>query len=153
MKKNLAFLLAVVLAFTCVLGLGAAAAEAKAPVIYTTVPMRATVSILYAVKAAELDGAALYVQKNGGEAVALTNPKEEGEYLIFEYSNLSAAEMETKVKVYVEGYEADAKTYSVADFLNKYIAENENSANGKLAKAMLDYGAAVAEYKKPAAEN
>lgn len=151
MKKNLALLLAVVLVFTSMLGLSVSATEADAPVIYTTVPMRATVSILYAVKAdREVE---LVATKADGEPETLTSFKNENGVYYFEYSNLSAAEMETKVTVYVAGHQDSAVSYSVADFLNAYIAKHTVDdvvdTNGTLAQKMLDYGTAVYNYKNP----
>ena len=152
MKKNLALLLAVALAFTCMLGFGVTAEE-SADDILVTVPMKATVSILYAVKAADNDSATVVITAKGEEtglsdaATRLDGTYKIGdvEYILFEYSNLAASEMDVVVTAQIG--EKTVK-YSVAQFGAAYIAqygENlEYAKQVKLVKSMLAYGAAVA---------
>ena len=162
MKKNLAFLLAVVLAFSCLLGLSATAAEPSNEIAMVTVPMRATVSILYAVEAAGYaDSAAVSVvitAKDGNvldEAEAAKNlgvyQIDGVDYILFEYSNLEAADMEVEVTAKVEGGNSTV-TYSVAKFAEEYVAQYAGNADYaeevKLVNSMIAYGEAVAAMKK-----
>ena len=154
MKKNLALLLAVALAFTCMLGFGATAEESASDVL-VTVPMRATVSILYAVKAEGNENATVLITAKNkvalGEAEAAT--KLDGtyeiggvEYILFEYSNLAASEMRTSVTANIGG---KVVTYSVADFVEDYMAQytgnTEYAKQVTLVEKMLAYGDAVAK--------
>ena len=155
MKKNLALLLAVALAFTCMLGFGVTAEESAADIL-VTVPMKATVSILYAVKATGNDGANVVITTKGEEtglsdaATRLDGTYEIGgvEYILFEYSNLAASEMGVQVTAEING---KSVTYSVAEFLTAYAAqyaENpEYVKQVKLVESMLAYGEAVAAMK------
>ena len=155
MKKNLALLLAVALAFTCMLGFGVTAEE-SADDILVTVPMKATVSILYAVKAAGNDDAKVVitakddVELDAPEAAEKLGTYQIGgvDYILFEYSNLAASEM--GVVVTAEIGEKTVK-YSVAQFGDAYIAqygENpEYAKQVKLVESMLAYGEAVAAMK------
>ena len=152
MKKNLALLLAVALAFTCMLGFGVTAEE-SADDILVTVPMKATVSILYAVKAAGNDDATVVITAK--DDVALDAPEAAEklgayqiggvDYILFEYSNLAASDMDVVVTAQIG--EKTVK-YSVAQFGAAYIAqygENpEYAKQVKLVESMLAYGAAVA---------
>ena len=104
MKKNLALLLAVALAFTCMLGFGVTAEE-SADDILVTVPMKATVSILYAVKAVGNDDATVVITAKDGVALDAPEAAEKlgtyqiggVDYILFEYSNLAASEMDVVV--------------------------------------------------------
>ena len=160
MKKNLALLLAVALAFTCMLGFGATAEESASDVL-VTVPMRATVSILYAVKAAgNEDASVLITAKNGvalGAPEAATKIDDDYDiggvkYILFEYSNLTASEMRTSVTATIDG---KVVTYSVADFVADYTAQYTGTEYAKqvtLVEKMLAYGDAVAEMNKEEAK-
>ena len=153
MKKNLALLLAVALAFTCMLGFGATAEESASDVL-VTVPMRATVSILYAVKAADSEGVSVLITRKDNveldapeAATRLDGTYEIGgvEYILFEYSNLAASEMRTSVTATIG---EKTVTYSVAQFVADYTAQYaENAEYAKqvtLVEKMLAYGDAVA---------
>ena len=159
MKKNLALLLAVALAFTCMLGFGATAEESASDVL-VTVPMRATVSILYAVKAADNEDATVLITAKNGvalgapEAATKIDDYEIGgvKYILFEYSNLAASEMRTSVTATIGG---KVVTYSVADFVADYTAQYTGTEYAKqvtLVEKMLAYGDAVAEMNKEEAK-
>ena len=151
--KKIALLLVLVLCLSSLTGVAAVAegeAPAEAPsldIALYTVPMKATVSILYAVEAAgyeSVDGLKVVVTK--GESSEEVLPAgvmtiDGVEYIIFEYEGLSAAEMRTTVSAHVEfGGESGASVeYSVAKF-----AENYKGAHIDLVAAMLAYGDAVA---------
>ena len=155
MKKNLALLLAVALAFTCMLGFGVTAEE-SADDILVTVPMKATVSILYAVKAAGNDDATVLITAK--DDVALGEPEAAEklgtyqiggvDYILFEYSNLAASEMGVVVTAQIG--EKTVK-YSVEQFGEAYIAQYDGNPEYvkqvKLVESMLAYGEAVAEMK------
>ena len=149
--KRIALLLALVLCFSCFAGF-AVSAEGAAPsqeIEFVTVPMRATVSILYAISAEgyeSLDGLKLVVDKNGAteEVAPAGTATVNGKYcIIFQYDGLSAAEMDLVVSAHVEynGQAGEAVDYSVKTFADAYA-----QAGGKyvsLVEAMLRYGAAV----------
>ena len=152
--KRIALLLALVLCFSCFAGFAGFAvnAEEAAPsqeIQFVTVPMRATVSILYAISAEgydSLDGLKLVVDKNGtiSEVAPAGTATVNGMYcIIFQYDGLSAAEMDLAVSASVDynGQAGESVDYSVKTFAYAYSA-----AGGKyvsLVEAMLKYGAAV----------
>ena len=152
--KRIALLLALVLCFSCFACFASfvVSAESAAPsqeIEFVTVPMRATVSILYAISAEgyeSLDGLKLVVNKNGAtdEVAPAGTATVNGKFcIIFQYDGLSAAEMELVVSAHVEynGQAGEAVDYSVKTFADAYSA-----AGGKyvsLVEAMLKYGAAV----------
>ncbi len=116
-----------------------------------TVPMRATVSILYAVEAegyTSFDGLKLIADKgNGEEEVAPAGIMTLGgvRYVVFDYSNLSASEMDKKVTACVEynGTRGNTVTYSVKDFADSYLAGEHEPKYEALVEAMIAYGDAV----------
>ena len=149
--KKIALLLALVLCFSCLAGV-AVSAEPASPsqkIELVTVPMRATVSILYAISADGyngLDGLKLVVTKNGADAeVAPAGITTIGgkQYIVFRYDGLSAAEMELEVSAYVDynGAVGAPVTYSVKTFADKYKTSGGQYVD--LVDAMLKYGAAV----------
>ena len=149
--KKIALLLALVLCFSCFTGL-AVSAEPTDPsqeIELVTVPMRATVSILYAISAdgySSFDGLKLVVTKNGtATEVAPAGTTEIGgkNYIVFSYDGLSAAEMELVVSAYVDynGATGEPVEYSVATFAESYKASGGQYVY--LVEAMLKYGKAV----------
>ena len=116
-----------------------------------TVPMRATVSILYAIKSSSVtdtDDLKLVVLK--GNSTSEVDPAGvmtiSGEkYIIFEYTGLSASEMRTTVSAYIRHGEArgEAVEYSVATFAAAYTAKGGQYVD--LVSAMLAYGDSVAK--------
>ena len=149
--KRIALLLALVLCFSCFAGF-AVSAEGAAPsqdIEFVTVPMRATVSILYAISADGyngLDGLKLVVDKNGvtSEVLPAGYANVNGKYcIIFQYDGLNAAEMELVVSAHVEynGQAGEAVSYSVKTFAEAYAAQGGKYVD--LVNAMLKYGAAV----------
>ena len=116
-----------------------------------TVPMKATVSILYAIKASSVTSTSdlkLVVVK--GDKTSEVDPAGvmtiSGEkYIIFEYTGLSAAEMRTTVSAYIRCGEArgTAVEYSVAAFAEAYAAKGGKYV--ELVSAMLAYGDSVAK--------
>lgn len=153
MKKKLALLLAVALVFTCMLGLSATAETPSDEIAMVTVPMRATVSILYAVEAAGYNDPAnvsVVIIAKGGETVEDTAENlgvyniDGKDYILFEYSNLSAADMRTTVTAKVAGGTKTVE-YSVEKFATDYEAANpDKTAEITLLNKMLAYGDAVA---------
>ena len=156
MKKKLALLLALVLCLSSLSGIavvaeGEAAATPSVEIALYTVPMRATVSILYAVKAegyASLDGLKLIADKgNGEEEVAPAGVMTLGgvRYIVFDYSNLSASEMDKKVTACIDynGTRGNTVTYSVKDFADNYLAGEHEAKYEALVEAMIAYGDAV----------
>lgn len=152
--KKIALLLALVLCFSCFAGFagfGVAAEEAEPSqkIEFVTVPMRATVSILYAISAEgydSLDGLKLVVDKNGvtEEVLPAGTATVNGIYcIIFQYDGLSAAEMELTVSAYVDynGQCGEAVEYSVSAFAEDYAEQGGKYVS--LVEAMLRYGAAV----------
>ena len=158
MKKKIAFFL--MLALSVLAGLPTAAESKAAPEIaYYTVPMRATVCILYAVSADSYDGVAVKVTKSGStveeNAVCKGYAEIGGEtYLIFEYE-LSASEMATEVSAYATSgiLAGNPVSYSVNAFLDKYVNDysgvEAKAKFVKLAEAMKAYGAAVSAWQNP----
>lgn len=116
-----------------------------------TVPMKATVSILYAIKSsavASTDGLKLVVVKGtttSEVAPAGTMTISGEKYIIFEYTGLTASEMRTTVSAYIRCGEAQGNTveYSVAAFAEAYAAKGGQYV--ELVSAMLAYGDAVAK--------
>lgn len=158
MKKKIALLLALALCLSMLAGMTVAAEGETAPKIaYYTVPMRATVCILYAVSADSYDGVAVKVTKSGSsvaeDAVCKGLSEINGkEYLIFEYE-LAASEMSTKVEAYATNgtQNSEPVTYSVNEFLDNYV-ESYRSVEAKakfvkLAQAMKAYGEAISAWK------
>ena len=149
--KKIALLLALALCFSCFAGFGVAAEEAEPSqkIEFVTVPMRATVSILYAISAEgydSLDGLKLVVDKNGvtEEVLPAGTATVNGIYcIIFQYDGLSAAEMELTVSAYVDynGQCGEAVEYSVSAFAEDYAEQGGKYVS--LVEAMLRYGAAV----------
>ena len=149
--KKIALLLALVLCFSCFAGFGVAAEEAapSQEIQFVTVPMRATVSILYAISAEgydSLDGLKLVVDKNGtiSEVAPAGTATVNGMYcIIFQYDGLSAAEMDLAVSAYVDynGQCGEAVEYSVSAFAEDYAEQGGKYVS--LVEAMLRYGAAV----------
>ena len=153
MKRTLALLLAVVLAFSslaCLTVFGSA--EAAAPsqeIVYKNISLKTNVHLLFAISAEgyeSLDGLKLVVTKGD-----VTSEYEAAGYatihdqkcIVFRYNGLSAAEMETVVSVHVDynGVAGEATEASVKGFADDYKA-----ANGKyvaLVDAMLKYGASA----------
>ena len=153
MKRTLALILAVVLAFSslaCLTVFGSA--ETAAPsqeIVYKNISLKTNVHLLFAISAEgyeSLDGLKLVVTK--GEAISEYEAAGfatiyGSKYIVFRYNGLSAAEMDTVVSVYVEynGVAGEAIEASVAGFAAEYKA-----ANGKhtaLVDAMLKYGASA----------
>ena len=158
MKKRIALFLVLVLCVSA-LSVLATAEESTAPsldIAYYTGPMRATVSILYAVEYA----GDVYLMVDGARLDAigtLTKDLGTGEktYLIFEY-NLNANQMAKEVSAYATNGTDAGKTvtYSVNEFLDAYAAKyegEESKANHvQLVKDMKAYGEAVAAWKPDA---
>ena len=151
-KKNSLITLAAATALLCVGAGFAVNAEEAAPsqeIQFVTVPMRATVSILYAISAEgydSLDGLKLVVNKNGtiSEVAPAGTATVNGMYcIIFQYDGLSAAEMDLTVSAYVDynGQAGEAVEYSVSAFAEDYAAQGGKYVS--LVEAMLRYGAAV----------
>ena len=152
MKKRFLFLLVAVVALCSLVGISAVAADSEPSVeiAYYTVPMRATVSILYAVDVAGYENPEsikIIANKGSGDeeitnsGYATINGKT---CLVFEYSNLSAAEMDTKVKAKVKYGDQVGSTvveYSVKEFATNY--ETSGGQYVSLVKAMIAYGDAV----------
>ena len=148
--KRIALFLALVLCLSCFAGFAASAEVTPSQEIdFVTVPMRATVSILYAISAEgydSLDGLKLVVDKNGKKdevlpaGYATVNGKS---CIVFQYDGLSAAEMELEVSAHVEynGKAGTAVSYSVKTFADAYAAQGGKYVD--LVNAMLKYGAAV----------
>lgn len=116
-----------------------------------TVPMKATVSILYAIKSSGLastDDLKLVVTK-GDETVEIDPAGVMTVYgdecIIFEYTGLSAAEMRTSVSAYICQGEARGSSVecSVASFAEAYAAGGGKYV--ELVTAMLAYGDSVAK--------
>ena len=153
--KKIAFLLVLALCLSMPVGTVAMAeGETATPsleIALYTVPMRATVSILYAVEAAgyeSFDGLKLLCDKGKGEEEVLpagTLNIDGVDYIIFEYSNLAASEMDLDVtaKVSYGGATGAPVSYSVADFAQSYLAGNGSADCKALVTAMIEYGAAV----------
>ena len=173
MKKNLAFLLAVVLAFTSMLGLSAAATEAEetdgpaAVVNMITVSMRASLSIYFAVEREpgyEGDGVdeqgrpevriMRYAGENDWRHIATATyvgtlyGEEEGapDYWIYEYVSINPADYNRQLGVGVRGHESNPHPFTVEQVLNKYIGTTQNESYKNLAEKFLIYGKAVAAY-------
>ena len=116
-----------------------------------TVPMKASVVILYAIKSSSVsgvDGLKLVVTKGEESTDVLPAGRmiyEGEEYIVFEYKGLAASEMRTSVSAYVCYGDAhgSAVEYSVADFAEAYIAKGGKYV--ELVNAMLEYGDAVAQ--------
>ena len=155
--KKIAMLLVFSLLLGALFGFTVSAEEIAEPsveIAFYTVPMRATVSIFYAVKA---DGytsdseVVLCAQKENSSEVYEVPPSGVttigGErYLVFEFSELSAAEMDVSVTAYVRHGDRTSespKTYSVMDFADAYANGNGSEKNKALVAAMIAYGDAV----------
>ena len=116
-----------------------------------TVPMKASVVILYAIKSSSVpgvNGLKLVVTKGEEPTDVLPTGRtiiNGEEYIIFEYKGLSASEMRSRVSAYVCYGDArgSAVEYSVADFAEAYIAKGGKYVD--LVNAMLEYGDAVAK--------
>ena len=170
MKKNLALLLVVAIVFTCLLGFSASAAEYYT-VSIVTVPMRATVSVLFAIEildgndetinnykdheAGEHTGISIYKTVNGEEQSRDMNFEYKGilqmggkMYWVYEYSNISAAEMENNIRAKVTSTpDSFSVNVSVAQFLRSYAADTNNlEADRTLAEKMLAYGEKAAAW-------
>ena len=151
------FLLAALFALAfCTLGSADGTAGGGGPEIaYCTVPMRATVSILYAVRAEGYDNPSaleLLATKTGGvtDVVAPVGiSKINGEdHVIFEYDNLYASDMETDVVACVRydgGAPGGSVTYSVKRFVDDYVEKNPTSRYNDMLIKMLEYGESVAQ--------
>ena len=161
MKKNLAILLVVATLFTCLLGFSASAADYYT-VSMVTVPMRATVSVLFAVEVKtgdvnnKVEGEAhpgISIYKNG--AIRDSNYEYKGilemdgkQYWVYEYSNIAASEMEVDIRAKVPGTLDDLSIHvTVADYLRAYAGKMENDENYRdLANKMLAYGEKAAAW-------
>lgn len=153
--KKIALLLVLALCLSSLAGVVAVAegepATPSLEIALYTVPMSATVSILYAVAAdgyESFDGLKLLCDKgNGAEEILPAGVLEIGgkNYIIFRYDNLSAAEMDVDVTACVSygGATGTPITYSVADFAAGYLAGSASADSKALVSAMLEYGAAV----------
>ena len=116
-----------------------------------TVPMKATVSILYAIKTSSVtstEDLRLVVTKGSTTseiAPAGTMIISDETYIVFEYTGLTASEMRTTVSAYIRCGEArgNAVEYSVATFAEAYAAKGGQYV--ELVSAMLAYGDAVAK--------
>ena len=151
--KRIAFFLALVLCLSSLTGIlvmaegEQASATPSLDIAYCTVPMKATVSILYAIPAAGYESTAgLKLVVTKGESSEDVLPAgvmsiKGVEHIIFEYEGLSAAEMKVSVSAHVEfgGESGETVEYSVQKF-----AESYSGAHGDLIDAMLAYGDAVA---------
>jgi len=158
MKKRIALLLVLALCISSLVGLTAIAEGEATPsleIAYCTVPMQASVCILYAVAADEYDDASklkvLVWENDEADAVELSasGVLEIGgkDYVVFAYTGLSAAEMRTVVyaKVSYDGaLGTKVASYSVAAFVEAYCATDASQANKDMVSAMLAYGDAVA---------
>ena len=150
--KKIALVLLLAICLSC-FGVTAFAEERTAPsleITYYTVPMRATVSILYAVDVAGYENpeSIKIIANKGSGDEEITNSGyttiNGKTCLVFEYSNLSAAEMDTKVKAKVKYGDQVGSTvveYSVKEFATNY--ETSGGQYVSLVKAMIAYGDAV----------
>ena len=166
--KRIAFLLALVLCFSCFTGLMISAEDEVATpsldIVSYTVPVEAgAISIYFAVPVEGWadDGAYLHleVKKGDGEYASYSNANSARGYkyiggqkcIIFEYSGLTAAEMDVEVtaRIYttVDGetaYGAEFTT-SVKGFADAYKAKGGQYT--ALVDAMLAYGEAVKAFQ------
>ena len=161
MKKNLALLLVVAIVFTCLLGFSASAADYYT-VSMVTVPMRATISVLFAVEVKtgdvnnKVDGEnhpGISIYKDGG--IRDSNYEYKGilemdgkQYWVYEYSNIAASEMEVDIRAKVPSTPDNLSIHvTVADYLRAYAGNTENDANYiDLANKMLAYGEKAAAW-------
>ena len=158
MKRRLVLLLALAFIFASLAGLTALAddAEPSVEISYYTVPMTATVEILYAIPAdgydvnpdGTVDGLSLLVWK-GAEGTADTAVKLSSQgimnikgknHLVFVYDGLDADEMDVKVYARVSFGDrlGSTKVYSVKDFAASYNGEHKS-----LVAALIKYGNAI----------
>ena len=160
--KKIALLLLLAICIS-VLGITVSSAETAATdpaleIAFYTVPMRASVSILYAVE--KYNDRTVYVVADGKQAKfrgELTQNLGGGEktYLIYE-CELDAKDMSKEVTAYVVDATDTTKTgttitYSVNTFLDSYIARYNDDATKTayvdLVKAMKAYGEAIATWR------
>lgn len=153
--KKFIFLLALVLCLSSLSGIAVIAeddvASPSVEIAIYTVPMKATVSILYAIEAdgyMSFDELKLVADKGSGEEFIAPSgvlTKDGVRYIVFEYSNLSASEMDKRVTACVEynGNRGKAVSYSVADFAASYASGNGSEKNKAMVAAMIAYGDAV----------
>ena len=169
--KRIAFLLALVLCFSCFTGLMVSAEDEVATrtldIVSYTVPVEAgTISIYFAVPVAGWvdDGAYLHleVKKGDGEYVLYTNTNSARGHkyiggqrcIIFEYSGLTAAEMDVEVTARIRANINGEATYgaelttSVTQFADAYKAKG--GQHTALVDAMLAYGEAVKAFQATA---
>ena len=158
-RKITSLLLVFALAFSVCMLPVTSVAESTAPTVIDpdldidlyTVPMRASVVILYAIRSSSVpstDGLRLVVTKGESSCDVLPAGRtviDGEEYVVFEYKGLSAAEMRTEVSAYICCGEARGNSveYSVADFAEAYAASGGRYVD--LVSSMLEYGDAVAE--------
>ena len=162
--KRIAFLLALVLCFSCFVGIIASAeGETTSPsldIVAYTVPVEAgAISVYFAVAVEGWadDGAYLHleVKKGDGDYVFYhhdtfargTIEKNGKKYLVFEYDGLTAAEMDVEVTAHIRTT-IDDETLRGADLTTsvKQFADAYKANGGKytaLVEAMLEYGDAV----------
>ena len=169
--KRIAFLLALVLCFSCFTGLMVSAEDEVATrsldIVAYTVPVEAgTISIYFAVAVEGWvdDGAYLHleVKKGDGEFVSYSNSKSARGHkyiggqkcIIFEYSDLTAAEMDVEVTARIRAAVDGEATYgaelttSVRQFADSYKAQGGKYT--ALVDAMLAYGDAVKAFQATA---
>ena len=170
MKKNLAILLVVATLFTCLLGFSASAAPSY-KIAMVTVPMRATLSILFAVEVDDYGTletgepasprVAIYesIESNSRQhylnTIGVYTDEGGKSYWIYEFE-LPAADMEKQIKADVVGQRGLHEIFSAADYLRAYIKTRpEGDAYAKLAQKMIDLGKAASDYNeaKAAAAN
>ena len=158
MKKRFLFLLVAVVALCSLVGISAVAADSEPSVeiAYYTVPMRASVEILYAVPAdnysvnsdGTVDGLSLLVWKGSeGSVDNACSVKSSGvadingkPHIVFVYDQLGAHQMGLKVcaRVSYNGRLGSAVNYSVKDFAASY-----DGAYKSLVAALIKYGNAI----------
>ena len=169
--KRIAFLLALVLCFSCFVGIIASAeGETASPsldIVAYTVPVEAgTISVYFAVAVEGWadDGAYLHleVKKGDGEFVSYSNSKyarghktlDGKRCIILEYPGLTAAEMDVEITARIRGAVGGEPTYgeevttSVRQFANDYKANGGKYT--ALVDAMLAYGDAVKAFQATA---
>ena len=158
MKKHLAFTIVIAMLLSMLVGLTAFAndAEPSVEIEYYTVPMTATVEMLYAVPAegydinddGTVDGLYLLVWK-GAEGSVESAEKIQScgfmridgvKHLIFRYDGLGAHEMGVKAyaRISYNGRLGSTKSYSVKDFAASYDGKYED-----LVASFIKYGNAV----------